>query len=119
PDARIIASSTDLGVVHNKRKLHLTKLLSLHLIKELYEIKGEQTIRLGARVSITEFRHYLKNRLPEVANYLDVFASPQIKNIATVIGNVANASPIGDTPPVLLALDAVVILQGTHGERRV
>src|SRR5690606_7464984 len=35
------------------------------------------------------------------------------------IGNVANASPIGDTPPVLLALDAIVILQGTHGERRV
>lgn len=119
PDARIIASSTDLGVVHNKRKLHLSKLLSLHLIKELYDISGEETIRLGARVTMTEFRHYLKDRIPEVANYLDIFASPQIKNIATVVGNVANASPIGDTPPVLLALDAKVILHGSNGERTV
>lgn len=117
PDTRIIASSTDLGVVHNKRKLHLSKLLSLHLIQDLYDISGEETIRLGARVTMTEFRHYLKDRIPEVANYLDIFASPQIKNIATVVGNVANASPIGDTPPVLLALDAKVILHGTSGER--
>lgn len=111
PDARIVGAASDLGVVHNKRKITLTKLLSLHLIPELYEIKEENNeITLGARVTLTEFRHFMKDRCPELANYLDVFASPQIKNAATVIGNVANASPIGDTPPALLALKASVII---------
>ena len=114
PDARIAGATTDLGVVHNKRKITLTKLLSLHLIKELYEItETDGVVTLGARVTMSEFRHFMKSRCPELAQYLDVFASPQIKNIATVVGNVANASPIGDTPPALLALKASVVINET------
>jgi xanthine dehydrogenase small subunit len=113
PDARIVGASTDLGVVHNKRKITLTKLLSLHLIEELYQIKEQNgMITLGARVTMNEFRHFMKDHSPEFAKYLDVFASPQIKNLATVVGNVANASPIGDTPPALLALNAWVVING-------
>ena len=120
PDTTIIASATDLGVVHNKRKIKLTKLLSLQLITSMYEVKqvGDEVI-LGARVTHTEFRHFMKDKLPEFATYLDIFASPQIKNIGTIVGNVANASPIGDTPPALLALDAVVLLTGPNGDREV
>ncbi len=120
PDARILASATDLGVVHNKRKTSLTKLLSLHLMSNLYKIeehKGE--VKLGARVTHTEFRHFIKGKIPEFSSYLDIFASPQIKNIGTIVGNVANASPIGDTPPALLALDAAVVINGVNGEREV
>lgn len=114
PDARLVGSATDLGVVHNKRKITLTKLLSLHLIPELYEISEKNNVvTFGARVTITELRHFLKDRCSEFAHYLDVFASPQIKNIATVVGNVANASPIGDTPPALLALNASVVINGS------
>lgn len=114
PDARIVGAATDLGVVHNKRKITLTKLLSLHLIPELYEmgIKNNE-VTIGARVTLSEFRHLIKDKCPEMANYLDVFASPQIKNLATVVGNVANASPIGDTPPALLALNAKVVINGS------
>lgn len=116
PDTRIIGSATDLGVVHNKRKIRLLKLLSLHLMEELYEIKVvANEVQLGARVSLTEFRHFIKDKVPEFARYIDVFASPQIKNIGTLVGNVANASPIGDTPPVLLSLDAKVIIMGDQG----
>jgi len=119
-EAKIIASATDLGVVHNKRKLHLNHLLSLHLIDELNLIKeNNQRITIGARVTHTEFRLYIKNKLPELAKYLDIFASPQIKNIATVVGNIANASPIGDTAPALLALEADVHLVGSQGQRTV
>lgn len=120
PDATIVASATDLGVVHNKRKIKLTKLLSLQLISSLYEMTqmGDE-ITLGARVTHTEFRHFMKGKLPEFSTYLDIFASPQIKNIGTIVGNVANASPIGDTPPALLALDATVLLSGTKGDREV
>jgi xanthine dehydrogenase small subunit len=118
PNAKIIASSTDLGVVTNKRKMKLQNLLSLHLIDELYAVSEEfGDIKIGARVSITDFRHHMKDVYPEIAKYLDIFASPQIKNIATVVGNVANASPIGDTPPVLLALGAKIHLHDVNGER--
>jgi xanthine dehydrogenase small subunit len=110
PDTQIMASATDLGVVHNKRKSKLSNLLSLHLISELYEIelKGNE-IKLGARVTHTEFRHFIKDKLPEFASYLDIFASPQIKNVGTIVGNVATASPIGDTPGPLLSLNATIV----------
>ncbi len=76
PDARIVGASTDLGVVHNKRKITLTKLLSLHLISELYEIhENDGVVTLGARVTMNEFRHFMKDHSPEFAKYLDVFAS--------------------------------------------
>lgn len=120
PETRILAGSSDLGVIHNKRKIMLTRLLSLHLISDLYKIDEKNgEVKLGARVTHSEFRHYVKNQLPEMANFLDIFASPQIKNIGTVVGNVANASPIGDTPPALLALNAQVIIHGPHGEREI
>jgi xanthine dehydrogenase small subunit len=67
---------------------------------------------IGARVTLSDFRHFMKNHLPEMADYLDIFASPQIKNLATLVGNVANASPIGDTPPALMALKAKVVING-------
>jgi len=117
-ETRIIASSTDLGVVHNKRKLKLNKLISLHLIQEMYECKEiENAYEIGARVTLTELRHFLKNKNDEFVKYLDIFASPQIKNLATLVGNVANASPIGDTPPVLLALKAQLEIHSPNGSR--
>ena len=118
PDTRIIGGTTDLGVVHNKRKIKLTRILSLHLIPSLYEMKvnGDE-VSFGARVTHTEFRHFMKDKCKEFADYLDIFASPQIKNVGTIVGNVANASPIGDTPPALLSLGAKVVIEGPQGTR--
>jgi len=120
PDTKIIASATDLGVQKNKRKTKLPKLLSLHLVKDLYVINlVKDTVHVGARVTLSEFRHLMKDKVPELATYLDIFASPQIKNIATLIGNIANASPIGDTPPALLALEANVEIASLAGNKSV
>lgn len=115
---RLIAAGTDLGVQHNKRRARLQAMLSLHLLKELYacEKKGAK-IRVGARVTLTALRRQLKGS--EFARFLDLFASPQIKNMATLVGNVCNASPIADTPPFLLAIDAVAHLLGPKGKRSV
>ena len=119
-DTRIIASSTDLGVVHNKRKIKLNKLLSLHLIEELYSCNEiNERFEIGARVTLSELRHFLKDKNEEFVKYLDIFASPQIKNLGTLIGNIANASPIGDTPPALLALNALVEVNSSDKVRTI
>jgi xanthine dehydrogenase small subunit len=119
-DARLAAATTDLGVVHNKGKIRLAKLVSLHAIPELYRIQtAKGRVSVGARVTLTELRTYLKEKHPEFSRFLDLFASPQIKNVATLIGNVGNASPIADTPPFLLATNAVVKVAGTRGVRRI
>lgn len=116
--AKIVGAGTDLGVQANKGKIRLDRLVSLHLIEELYECKKKGgSVFVGARVTLASLRRLLEGT--EVARFLDLFASPQIKNVATLVGNVGNASPIADTPPFLLALDATVHALGPKGKREI
>lgn len=125
PTIKLVGAATDVGVSHNKWRERLTNLLSLHLIPELYEMKSARVkgqgarLSVGARVTLTELRAKAEDVVPELARFLDIFASPQIKNLATLIGNVANASPIADTPPFLLVSDAVVEVLGAGGKRSI
>jgi len=108
PSSVLIAAGTDLGVAANKRHQKPKHLLSLHLLADAYKSKKTKTeVRVGARTTLTEFRKLIETQ-KSLEDYLHIFASPQIKNFGTLIGNVANASPIGDTPPLLLALNAQV-----------
>lgn len=103
PSCRVIAAATDVGVQLNKGKPLPRAMLSLHLIPALHEIKRTRTgLSVGARVTLAQVRRECANISPEFARFLDLFASPQIKNVATLVGNVANASPIGDTLPFLM-----------------
>lgn len=112
-DAKIVAAGTDLGVQVNKGKNSYQHVLSLHLIADLYaiKIKGSR-VTVGARVTLESLRIGLKDSIPTLSSYLDIFASPQIKHVATLVGNLCNASPIGDTLPFLLAMNAVVYVVG-------
>jgi xanthine dehydrogenase small subunit len=109
-----LGGGTDLGVVHNKRKKALRTAVSLHLIPELHRLKASGTVKtgrrlwVGARVTLAEVRRAVEASVPEFSTFLDLFASPQIKNQGTLIGNLANASPIGDTSPFLLVAGTVV-----------
>jgi xanthine dehydrogenase small subunit len=118
-DARIVSGATDLGVVHNKRKLRLDHVVSFHLLDRLDEIKvASKRVRVGARVTLSELRRAIREPIPEFARFLDLFASPQIKNVATLVGNLANGSPIGDTPPFLLVAKATVFVAGAKSARK-
>ena len=107
--ARLIAAATDIGVQTNKGRPLPEALLSLQNIDELYVLKATKTeLNVGARVTLSQLRKATAEKFPELSRFLDIFASPQIKNSATLVGNLANASPIGDTLPMLLATEAVI-----------
>ena len=103
PGFRVLGAATDIGVQINKGSPVPQAILSLHLIPELYAIKKNRSgITIGARVTLAELRRAAEDIAPEFSRFLNLFASPQIKNVATLVGNIANASPIGDTLPFLL-----------------
>jgi xanthine dehydrogenase small subunit len=116
----IFSGSTDLGVQFNKGHIRPKKILSLHLIPELYkcDIKDEKAF-VGAKVSLNDMQKLVSVKVPKLDQFLNIFASPQIKHSATLVGNLANASPIADTTPVMMALDAVVHVLGIKGERKI
>lgn len=106
PQGRIIAGSTDLGVLINKGKLSAQKWMSVHMIKELHDVvEDHEQWLIGSQVSLSQLEKQ-KNLPQGFLNLLHVFASPQIKNRATLVGNLVNASPIGDTIPAMLLMGA-------------
>lgn len=119
-DLKIIAGGTDLGVVANKGRITLTKIMSLQNIDKLNEISIDSNfIKIGALVTLSKFEKYIDAHLKEMSNLLHIFASPQIKNQGTITGNVINGSPIGDTIPFLLIANAVVCMSSVNGHREI
>jgi xanthine dehydrogenase small subunit len=80
---------------------------------------GEDELEIGAALTLTEVERRLAGRVPLLDDLFPQFASRLIRNGATLGGNLGTGSPIGDAPPVLLALEARVVLAGTDGEREV
>ncbi len=120
PGTRVLGAATDLGVQVNKGKPLPTSLLSLHLIPELYETKLTRSrVTFGSRVTLAEVRRVSEDVAPEFARFLNLFASPQIKNVATLVGNIANGSPIGDTLPFLLIAGGEVHVASRPGAKGV
>jgi len=118
PDALIINGSTDVALLQTKKKIFLTKILDLSGVDELKLIVEDHSkIAIGAVTSIEEILNFSETRLPALASILSVFGSLQIRNLATLGGNIGSASPIGDTLPVLMALDGKVRLLAQGRQR--
>jgi xanthine dehydrogenase molybdopterin binding subunit/xanthine dehydrogenase small subunit len=118
PDARLIAGATDLGLEITKRFQRFPALISIEAIPELNEISSTETEwRIGAATTLTKLDDLLGAEFPVIREMLSVFGSRQIRNRATLGGNLVTASPIGDSAPVLLALEAKVVLASAAGER--
>ena len=119
---KVLSGGTDLGVLINKGKLfppgEKMAWLSLHMAPELANITCKKNVvSIGATATLHEVERALETKLPEFSRMLRIFASPQIKNAATLVGNIANGSPIGDTLPALAVLDAELKLQSKNGSR--
>ncbi len=119
-DVQLASGGTDLGVIQNKNLKKITKILFLKNLKDSEAVlKKEDSFEIGHCASWSKVEKKVKDDLPEFARLIKVFASPQIKNTGTLVGNVANASPIGDGIPFLLVSGAYLKMIGPGGERKV
>jgi xanthine dehydrogenase small subunit len=114
PDAVLIAGATDVGMWINKGLRDLPKIIWLGHVKGLDAI-GDETERVtfGAAVTHAAAQPYLATIDPDLGELMRRFAGPQVRHVGTIGGNIANGSPIGDTPPALIGLGASIVLQ--HG----
>lgn len=120
PEATLIAGGTDLMLDVTQHYQQFSKLISLHGVSELKQVsKKKEGIVVGAGVTLSELEDVFADTHPPLVKLLKRFASEQIRNVATIGGNLANASPIGDLAPALLALRASLQINGTNGTRTV
>jgi xanthine dehydrogenase small subunit len=120
PDAKLVAGGTDVGVESNLLARRWAHLVSLDAIDELREFSSTpDRVSIGAGLPLNEIGRRWSDAPGVFNEWLALFASPLIRNRATLGGNLATASPIGDAAPLLLALDAVVHVAGPAGRRAI
>ena len=118
PAATLVAGGTDLCVESNLRHKRWRHLVSVDGIAELRDFtESADVVRIGAALPLTDIGRLWQSAPPVISEWLELFASPLIRNRATLGGNLATASPIGDSAPILLALDASVQIAGSGGRR--
>jgi xanthine dehydrogenase small subunit len=119
---KFIAGGTDLMVLANIQHIHYANLIDLSQVSELDGIAIQNNeLHIGGNVTLTELQHnkLLKKHFPLMITAIEQMASAQIRNTATLAGNIANASPVADGATTLLALQAKVVLASSRGDRTV
>jgi xanthine dehydrogenase small subunit len=117
PTATIVAGSTDVGLWVTKFMREISPVVFIGGLDELKAIsEADGVIRIGAGVTYTEAFSLLSKRIPPLGALFDCIGGDQVRNMGTIGGNIANGSPIGDTPPPFIALGARLVLR--KGKRR-
>jgi xanthine dehydrogenase small subunit len=120
PETTVVAGFTDHGVEVNLRGKRAEAVLAIDRLEELRNLSVDPDwIEIGAALTLTEIERRLEGRVPLLTEMCPQFASRLIRNGATLGGNLGTCSPIGDSPPVLLALGARLVLASVDGEREV
>jgi xanthine dehydrogenase small subunit len=120
PAATVVAGSTDVGLWVTKFMRDISPVVfigGLAELKTISETKG--VISIGAGVTYTEAFATLSKRIPALGPLFDRIGGEQVRNMGTIGGNIANGSPIGDTPPPLIALGAVLTLRKGRKRRTI
>jgi xanthine dehydrogenase small subunit len=120
PGATIVAGSTDVGLWVTKFMRDIAPVVHLSHLEELRRITvTEDNVIFGAGVSYAEAYPVIVDHFPQLRELWNRIGGQQVRNMGTVGGNIANGSPIGDTPPALIALNASVTLRRGDRRRRV
>ncbi|WP_431710596.1 xanthine dehydrogenase small subunit [Glutamicibacter uratoxydans] len=120
PEVVLLSGSTDWGVDVNLKGARAKSVLAIDRLSELRQLHNTDThIEIGAACTLSELERNLAGRIPLLGKLFGQFASRLIRNSATIGGNLGTGSPIGDTPPALLALDAELLLASNSGSRYV
>ena len=118
PEATLLAGATDIGLWVNKQFRSLPQLIHLGDVAELRTIaETEGHLHIGAAVTLEDGWAALLKHWPSLAEMHRRFAGPPVRHAGTLVGNLANGSPIGDTAPVLIALDATLLLRRGEATR--
>lgn len=119
PEARLVAGSTDLALEITQMQKQMANLVSTTRIPELNVLQiRNNALHIGAAVTYSRLEPILLKHFPELKELLHRLGSLPIRNQGTMGGNIANASPIGDTPPALLALQAKITLDNGSETRK-
>ncbi|MDI6803567.1 MAG: FAD binding domain-containing protein, partial [Bacteroidota bacterium] len=120
PDAIVLSGATDVALRVTKGHELLTDLIDISGIEELKVVKETKSeLAIGAGVVLNDVRKSVEKNFPALHQMLNVFASNQIRNVATLGGNLGTASPIGDALPILMAYNAKLELQSINSKREV
>ncbi|QFT61869.1 xanthine dehydrogenase small subunit [Roseivivax sp. THAF30] len=118
PDATLVAGATDVGLWVTKSLRELETVIFLGRCADLQEIEEDGTrIRIGAGVTMDRVLDAVRPTLPSYAEMIRRYGSAQVRAAATIGGNIANGSPIGDNPPALIALGAELHLRAGDNRR--
>ena len=116
PGATILAGGTDVGLWVTKQLRRLDPIISIGEIEALKQITvDDRWIEIGAAATYTDALETIEAHYPDIADMMRRLGSEQIRNAGTIGGNIANGSPIGDSPPPLIALGSRLVLR--RGER--
>ena len=112
PNSKLLSGGTDVSLIVTKERKDLNSLIYMNSINELNYIKENNSyIEVGATTPLINFESFVKKYFPDFSQILKRYGSVQIRNVCTIAGNIATASPIGDTLPLLLALDSQIVIK--------
>ena len=112
PNSKLLSGGTDVSLSVTKERKDLNLLIYMNSIDELNYIKKKNNyIEVGATTPLIDFELFIKKYFPDFTQILKRYGSTQIRNVCTIAGNIATASPIGDTLPLLLSLDSQIIIK--------
>jgi xanthine dehydrogenase small subunit len=120
PGATLVSGATDVGLWVTKFMHDLPDMVFLHRVRELQSVAVEPgRLVVGAGVSYTNATDLIATHIPALRETWHRIGGAQVRNAGTIGGNIANGSPIGDTPPALIALGASIVLRSAAGRREV
>ena len=118
PNSTIVAGATDVGLWVTKHMRSISPVIFIAHLDELHDIAvTDDGLTIGACVTYTELLPSIKKHFPQLAECWNRIGGEQVRNMGTIGGNIANGSPIGDTPPAFIALGASITLRSSS-ERR-